>query len=207
MAGERDRDLVLALRSAPQALDCVGRDGEEVHALRSPEDLAVARALRLVETGEREDVAHEHGQAMGVLVDPPGEPLDVLGPGDAVANELGRALDGGDGRLELVRHVGGEVAPHVGGVLDGVHALHELLVLLVEAAHERVELLVGRNAVAGRRVDLKDRPHEAPGEPAGDHPARPHEQDGQAAEHRQVLEEEGDDPRAVDGQADHLARL
>ncbi len=122
----------MALRLAGKAaLDVLGH-GEKIHlVVGAKQGIALPRPLGLVELRQHKDVGHQCRQPLRVSVDAPGKFLHVIGLANAVADKLRRARDRRDGCLELVRHVGRELAAHVIGVLDGAHALHQLGVLLV----------------------------------------------------------------------------
>ena len=92
-------------------------------------DGLVERVVAL-EAGELDDLLHQPGQALALGVHPAGEALHRLGVVGGVDDGVGEQLDGADRRLQLVAHVGHEVAPDrlhpafAGPVLDqGEHQL------------------------------------------------------------------------------------
>ena len=185
----------------------VVRHGQEVDLLvGAKEGGAVPGTLGLVKLGEHEYVAHQAGEAPRVVVYAAGKALHVLRAADAVADELRGARDAGDGRLELVGDVGRELSAHVVGVLDGAHALKELAALLVQTAHQGLQLLVGGAGVRPGGVDLKDGPHEATHQQARDAPARGHHAHRHHDEKHQVAREEGSRAGPVHRDAQHVAR-
>ena len=111
----------------------------------------------LFQPGEAENVAHQIHQALALVADLAGEASHILRPCQAVADELGEADDGGEGRLELVAHVGRELPPQaILPVVLGVEILHlppDLPVLLRQAPHHGLELVLHVPLVGAGEVD------------------------------------------------------
>ena len=92
-------------------------------------DRLVERVVAL-EAGELDDLLHQPGEPLALGVHPAGEALHRLGVVGGVDDGVGEQLDRADRRLQLVAHVGHEVAPDrldpalAGAVLDqGEHQL------------------------------------------------------------------------------------
>ena len=96
-------------------------------------------------------------RALALVADLAGKASHILRPCQAVADELGEADDGGEGRLELVAHVGRELPPQaILPVVLGVEILHlppDLPVLLRQAPHHGLELVLHVPLVGAGEVD------------------------------------------------------
>ena len=103
---------------------------------RAGDDLVDLDGHRLVErvvaleAGELDDLLHQPGEPLALGVHPAGEPLHRLGVVGGVDDGVGEQLDRADRGLQLVAHVGHEVAADrldaalAGAVLDqGEHQL------------------------------------------------------------------------------------
>ena len=110
--------------------------------------LPLAQAAALVQTGELDDVVHQPDEPLGLPVDVPGEVGDVLRLHQAVAQDLRRAQDGGQGRLQLVGDVGGELPPQplplllLRHIQNHQHRAGDLPVLLHRAGNDLTAVVV-----------------------------------------------------------------
>ena len=197
LAGGGDGDACL-LGHGSQARRHLPCHVQQVHGLGCAEQARVPRALGLVELGEREDVVDELGHVVGLVVDAPGELRDVLGPRDAVTDELRGTRDGRERRLELVRHVGGELAAHEVGAA-------QLLDLLGDALDEWLDLHVGDGGVRLCRVDGEDGRNEAVCHEARGGPAHGDDDEHDGAHEQQVVAHGGRGAVSVDRQAQDVA--
>ena len=75
--------------------------------------LPLQAAAPLVQPGQVENVLHQADEPLALLVDVGGEAPDVLLLHQTVLHDLGHAGDGGEGGLQLVGHVGGELPAHL----------------------------------------------------------------------------------------------
>ena len=96
-------------RLVHEPLRAAARGREQLHPLRR----GLHRAL--VQAREIDDVVYERDEALGLSIYLLRQKRQVLAAGQARHHHLRVAGDGGDGRLELVRDVGREVAAHVFG--------------------------------------------------------------------------------------------
>ena len=96
-------------RLVHEPLRAAARGREQLHPLRR----GLHRAL--VQAREIDDVVYERDEALGLGIYLLRQKRQVLAAGQARHHHLRVAGDGGDGRLELVRDVGREVAAHVLG--------------------------------------------------------------------------------------------
>ena len=148
----------------------------EVAFCLGAQELRVARTLRLIHLGERQDVAHKRREAPGRAVDASGELRDVLGTGNAVTYQLSSALDRGNRCLELVRHVRRELEPIGVSISQLVHLGYELCLLVVQAVYQRLKLTVGSLCLGSCRIDIKYGLHEALREHAACRPGTEHDE-------------------------------
>ena len=101
LAGQGQRDI-LFLRNRPQALDHLA--GQRVQVDRRFGE--VRRAF--VQPRQLDDIVDKVDQPPGLAIDIAGELLHLFLGHHALLHQLGKARDGGQRRLELVRHVGRE---------------------------------------------------------------------------------------------------
>ena len=101
LAGQSQRDI-LFLRDRPQALNHLA--GQRVQVDRRFGE--VCRAF--VQPRQLDDIVDKVDQPPGLAIDIAGELLHLFLGYHALLHQLGKARDGGQRRLELVRHVGRE---------------------------------------------------------------------------------------------------
>ena len=139
----------------------------------------------------------------GLVVDAPRELRYVLGPGDAVADELRRARDARERRLELVRHVRGELPAHEVCAPKLRHLGLERALLLGDALHERHDLHVRRAGV--RRVYVEHRLDKPGGHDARNQPARNEDHEDHEDHEHHVVRDGGHRRVTIDREAHDAA--
>ena len=109
LAGDREGDL--------SPLRLVGERGRDLAGHGHEVGVLARELLALVEAGEVYHVLHQLDEARGLAAYPAQEAVAVLGAHEPVLQELRRAHYRVQRRLELVRDVGGELAPEPLGAL------------------------------------------------------------------------------------------
>ena len=101
----------------------------QVHLLR------LEGAAPFIQLGQAEDVLHQADHALGLAVDVVCEAGDVLRLDQPALDDLRNAGDGGEGGLELMRYIGGELPAQLlplfplGDIQDDQHGAGHLAVL------------------------------------------------------------------------------
>ena len=195
-------------------VDGPGDDRVDVDRLR------VVEGVVALEPRQLDDLLHQPGEPGALGLHPPREPGDRLGVVGGVLDGLGQQVEGADGRLELVGHVGDEVATDrldaalAGAVLhEGEHqparqrrdaGVHVHRRPALPAVHDQLRLADLPVAAylpdeVGQRGDgegvAADQPHDVGGRRGLDHAVLLVDDEGAGAEHA----EHGGDARGDRG--------
>ena len=129
--------------------------------------LPLDRQLLVIHLGNFNDIPHQGDEPQGFLMNVPCKPGHILGPYQAVPDDLGKSGDRGEGRLQFMGDIGCEL-PAVAVlflVLLGqvLHLVPNLLILSSNAPDQRAELLIGLALQRGLQVNAIDGLHHIPG--------------------------------------------